>query len=437
MKGKPSYKVMAVVVMCMVIVALVLPACAAPAAKAPTTTTSQAEQVWEIPAITDITGPLASAAIGYYAGIEDWVNTVNDKGGVNGVKVKMTWLDTQSSLDRSVNYFNRIVSQKKKPPVLIGWQSQVQDALKPRIDENKIVLVTGGLSVGQFAVPGYIFANMGDFASDAGTTVKWLKEVYFPKWKPEEAKKRNLRIGAITFDNSFGKGWMTPEVLAYYKSIGVDFVGADFVPWGLVDASVQVTSMAKKEPDIIVGNVYTSQLSIILKEATRQGLKTPGNEKTQWCYVCTGTDSPLFLLNSPEEIDGILQWNPGEQWDSTLAGPTQMRKVFADSKRAPTMKMWGYLAGISLYKLAESGMMMAMEKKPFDEITGEDIYNAFISGKKISMDGFTPDCTFSPTIRTGQWVSIGQLDAKNKTITKISEYQPNLFLLPGGKDVPK
>ena len=435
-RGKQGFKCLVVGGLALLLAAMILPGCA-PSAPPQGTTPAEVEQVWVIPIITDITGPYATNVTGYYAAMDDWVAVVNDQGGFNGIKVRIDWLDTQGSLDRSITYFNRIISQKKKPPLMIGWVSMVHEAMKSRFEEEEIPLITGAMSAPQFAPPGWIFGECPDYASVGGGVVKWFVEDYWPKWKPDEAAKRAPRVGAITWDNAFGRGPMTDECIAYYtKTLGVDWVGAEFVPAAPIDVSTQVAGMVKRNPDFIIGDYHSGPFAAVLKESVKQGLKTLNNENVLWNNVVTGADYNLPLLCGPEEYFGVTSWTMAEGWDVDTPVAHEMAELFKRNNRPVSMRLGGYWNGLILYAISEGAMSIAMETKAFEEVTGRDIYNALCSGKQFDMRGMTPDFGYSSTKRTPNKTII-QAFTKEGKLLPITDWLTCPDLLPGGKDVPK
>jgi len=418
----------------LLITALVLPACAA--GTTVQTPAATEEKVYELPVIADITGPYAGLCASYYAAIEDFVTATNEAGGFKGIKIKMNWMDSQGNLDRSLSYFNKIIGQKKKPPIMLGWTSGIHEAMKPLFEEQKIVLITGAASAPQFAPPGWIFSEFADYASAGGAYVNWFVKDYWPKWKPEEAKKRAPRLGAITWDSAFGRGPITNECLAYYKSIGVDWVGAEFMPTAPLDVSVQVSNMAKKNPDMVIGSNHPGAFASVLKEAVRQGLKTKDNENVLWLNVMSGADYNLPLLCNVDAYNGVMQWTVYEGWDVDSEATRKMTDLFVKNKRPPEMRIVGYYTSIQLVLIAEEAMGIALESKPLEEISGQDIYNILISGKTLNMRGITKDITYSPTRRTPNEILLNRFTPEGKLLP-VTDWLTCPDLLPGGKDVPK
>ena len=85
---------------------------------APMLALAQGKEI-KIGVIYDLTGPLAAGgSFPSYLGTKYAIDMVNERGGVEGVKIKPIYVDAQSKVDVAINEAERLVNQEKVDLVL-------------------------------------------------------------------------------------------------------------------------------------------------------------------------------------------------------------------------------------------------------------------------------------------------------------------------------
>ena len=110
----------------------------------PTAANAQEEQYFGIPSIR--VGPYNVMGTGYYAGEIDYMNYVNMKGGVNGVK--LTWQECETSYNaaKNVECYQRLMTNDKGQKML-AWDpygTPLAYAVIGRVENDNVVLAQAG-----------------------------------------------------------------------------------------------------------------------------------------------------------------------------------------------------------------------------------------------------------------------------------------------------
>ena len=88
--------------------------------------------------ITDMTGPYAPICGAAYAAFNDAVQYVNETGGIRGVPMELVARDSSGKVDVAINIYMQMREMKPRPSMICGTISGTGEALKDRLNEDKI-----------------------------------------------------------------------------------------------------------------------------------------------------------------------------------------------------------------------------------------------------------------------------------------------------------
>ncbi len=201
----------------------------------------------------DLTGPYAPIVGPMAPGTEDAIRYVNDElGGINGVKIKLIIRDNTGKAALGLQQYAELIGMKPKPLFFGVPHTPTAEALRAKVLADDVLgffpssiedIFPVGNTVGFYAL----------YPSHAALFVKWLKEGW--------TKKRNPRVGIITWDTSYGRAILTPEFYDYAKKIGVDIVATELFGVRDVDITTQMVRIRSKKPDWLLTNCLS--LSIL------------------------------------------------------------------------------------------------------------------------------------------------------------------------------
>ena len=156
-------------------------------------------------------------------------------------------------------------------------------ALKDRLKEDGFGAPS--MATGPFLLtpPGTIFTYYPIYTDDLAAVADWFKE----KWK----ETRKPRVAYLTADNAMGKSIEIPEMEAYLKKIGYEFVGIQYVP--LVPTSPPTTQLMwlkQNKVDLALGVMINPGSQPTVKEMVRLGMGPYQPYKIT--FACGYTKSP-------------------------------------------------------------------------------------------------------------------------------------------------
>ena len=127
----------------------------------------------------------------------------------------------------------------------------------------------------------------------------------------------------IYADNAYGRAPIEAG-RAYAKEIGVDLVDEEIIPTVLTDATSQLLTMKKKDPDFAYINTNTQWVPVVLKDSYKLGLKTK--------YVVNnyGIDERTPGL-AGEAAEGVMGIQDVAYWGENVPGMKTLMDFTASS----------------------------------------------------------------------------------------------------------
>jgi branched-chain amino acid transport system substrate-binding protein len=168
------------------------------------------------------TGPYAPAGIPQWGGIRDYINYVNSKGGVDGVKILVEECETAYTVERAFECYERYKHGYEGAPVAAlvttssGFDAAISD--EARADKLPIVSVAGGR---EDAVDGsvfpYQFPVLFDYWTESSIVIN-----YIAKQVGGFDKLKGLRIATVYHDSGYGRDTIQPLAILAKKYGFVD-----------------------------------------------------------------------------------------------------------------------------------------------------------------------------------------------------------------------
>jgi branched-chain amino acid transport system substrate-binding protein len=334
-----------------------------------------AQNVIKLGNLVDLTGPTSDQGKDIAQGRTDAVQWVNEHGGVNGKKLELVSVEYGFQPPRAVAAYKKFVEEDKVLLVL-GYGTPDTEALRPYITKDKIPYISGSYS-GHLTDPRqtpYNFPGGIDYTSQIRIFFNYVKET----WKDGS---RNPRVAFIYADNAYGRAPIESG-RAYAKEIGVDLVDEEIIPTVLTDATSQLLTMKKKDPDFAYINTNTQWVPVVLKDSYKLGLKTK--------YVVNnyGLDERTPGLAGPA-AEGVIGIQDVAYWGDNVPGMKTLMEFHqkhhgSDTHASPYMRGW-----LCVIVAAEA------IKRAGNAPTGESVKNALESLKEFDTWGITPPFTYT------------------------------------------
>ena len=347
--------------------------------------------------LVDLTGPTSDQGKDIAQARTDAAQYFNEKGGINGKKIELISVEYGFQPPRAVAAYKKFV-ENDKVLLVLGYGTPDTEALRPYITKDKVPYLSGSYS-GHLTDPKqtpFNFPGGIDYSSQIRIFLNYVKETWTDT-------TRKPKVAFIYADNAYGRAPIETG-RNYAKEIGVDLVDEEIIPTVLTDATSQLLTMKKHEPDFVYVNTNTQWVPVVLKDSYKLGLKTK--------YVINnyGIDERTPKL-AGEAAEGVMGIADIAYWGDDVPGMKILMDFHSkhhpnDEHNSPYMRGWLWTL------LAAEGI-----KRAGDTPTGNAVKNALDSLRDFDTWGLTPAFTYTSD------------DHRPTTKAK-------LYIIQGGKLVP-
>lgn len=307
--------------------------------------------------IPDMTGPYAAIVGPAYAAFQDAAEYVNSTGGIRGVPVEVVVRDSGGKVDVGVNAYMQFREMRPRPSMIYGVVSGIGEAIKERLNEDKMPAMWV-CSTEVIYPPMYTFGAYPTYADLCGMFIDWLKE----NWK----ESRPPRLAFLTWDTTYGKSVLQPEVLEYAKSKGVEVVATELFGVRDVDITSQLTRIRAKNADWIFTNTAGRGPVQVAKAAKEMGLKAGVAGSIGLDDSCLYIDKDVF--------EGAVTVHPFANWTETdNKGIQLMNKYIEKNQRKPTFKTIMYPMGFTGMLVFKEVVERIVDKQGWAKVDGPTI----------------------------------------------------------------
>ena len=315
----------------------------------------------------DRTGPTQLVGTIFCPGVQDYVNLINSKGGIDGYKVRINELDNNYQVPSAIEEYERH-KQEGAVSILI-WGTPQAEALNPRLQKDQIPGTSPGFgssAAANGAKYPYLFPLAATYWSQAGAAVSFVKDKLGGSLKGK-------KIAYLYYDNPAGTEPL-PILKELQQNEGFDLRTFAVPPPG-VEMSAQVLDIAQRyRPDFVLAHLFGRAPSVMLKS-----LKSSG-----------------YPLN---KVLGFV-WASSEA-DIAAAGGWALAQGYH------TMQFVGVIQDAAVHIEALRNALKLTGGKP---PTGEDMKKGFEMINNFTLDGLLPPLQVTPSDHEGGgWVQIFQV----------------------------
>lgn len=355
--------------------------------------------------IFDLSGGTADVGKPHADGVRAYIEYINSKGGVNGAKIDLIWVDYAYQTPKAVEAYNKLVKQDGVIAVM-GWGTGDTEAMKELIAKDKIPYISGSYSE-QLIDPTKTLFNFivaPTYSQAARILLDYAK-----------SKKADAKVALVYNDSGFGKSPMD-DAKAYAKTIGLNWVGEVVVPLNASDATTQVLELQKMGAEYILMQETTNATAVTLKGAKQQGLLG----KMQFMGLAYSVDENLVRAagDAAEGFIGV----PAFAFPYEDGAGIKEAVEYAKSKGTKVEDLnQKWVQGWAFGRI-----MTEAVRRAGDNPTGESIRKAFESMKDYDLGGLGSPLTFSDKdhggakkgrvyqVKSGKWQPITNFQAPSK-----------------------
>jgi len=246
--------------------------------------------------------------------IEQWIN---DTGGICGYEVNLVDRDTGGALEKAIAAYEEFRAAEPKPAAIIFWETTMSnEALRERFNEDKIVNLTQSTAYKVlWPTPSYSFGNAPSYVDVYGGLIDWLVA----------NNPAPVKLGILTWDSGFGKGFISPETTAYAQSKGVEVVSTELYSPKDIDVSTQLRRLDKAGAKFVFNNTLGAGPAMILQSAVAAGLK----DKMTFIGGPWAISDDMINIAGAEAAEGYMAATFSFPWDTTGIENVDIAKEYA------------------------------------------------------------------------------------------------------------
>ena len=224
-----------------------------------------------------VSGNYAPVGLPFLAGIQGYLDMVNDAGGIDGRKITFIHQDDEFDPVKGKSYLQELVEDDKVFAIVGHFGTPVVSATLDDLKNYGIPAVYFATGIGQ------LFSQNATTNAD-GYNIFPIQPLYITEGQVMVARGvgnfKATKIGIIYTSDDAGMN-MYEGAQMKAKELGVELV-AEQVAAGAADVSAAVTSMKNAGVDFMISGAIQATTPTIVKEMANQGLYVP----TITTYVC-------------------------------------------------------------------------------------------------------------------------------------------------------
>jgi branched-chain amino acid transport system substrate-binding protein len=227
----------------------------------------------KIGVIFDYTGPFAaggSQAAGI--GTKIAIDMINEKGGVEGYKIKAIYTDAQSKAEVAINEATRLLEQEKVDLIMGVYSSAHCVPMAQKVDAAKKfmwanVCVSSAVFKGKNLT--HVFRAQVHSDQSGEASCSFLNEHAKTRLKKDP---KDLKLAIIYEDGPYGAGVASGNE-ENCKKYDMQIVLKEGYSATAPDLSSLITKLRRARPDVILHTGYNPDITLFWRQAREQGLK--------------------------------------------------------------------------------------------------------------------------------------------------------------------
>ncbi len=336
-----------------------------------------------------LTGAYAENVAAVLAAFEDYAKYVNetkrmapwrDEKFPPDIMLEVLWRDDELKPAKALSIYEEL---KAKGMLVFKVSGSPQAlALKDRLNEDHMGAVSFASGPYLLKPPQTIFTHYPIYTDSLAAVADWFKE----KWK----ETRKPRGAYLTADNAMGKSIEIPEMEAYLKKIGYEFVGSQYVPLvPTAPPTTQLMWLKQNKVDLALGIMINPGAQPTIKEAVRLGMGPHLGYKIAFGFggACP---SAIFERDMGKLGDGVLIAGSQPTWGRDLPGvkfSTELQKKYHPDK---WVSDGSYFSGMAEVMAQVEALRLALKDVPFDKLTPRAVLeHGFYKIKNLDTGGMT------------------------------------------------
>ena len=360
----------------------------------------------------DRTGPTQLVGTIFCPAVQDYVNLVNAKGGVDGYKVVINELDNNYQVPPAIEEYERHKQQGIVSTLI--WGTPQAEALNPRLEKDHIPGTSpgfGSAAAANGAKYPYLFPLAATYWSQGAAGIQFVKDKLGGSLKSK-------KIAYLYYDNPAGVEPL-PILKELQQNEGFELRTFAVPPPG-VEMSAQILDIAQRyRPDFVLAHLFGRAPSVMLK-----GLKSSGYPLSKVLgFVWASSEADIAAAGGWGVAQGYhtMQFvGVGDDYPVIQ----EIKAMYQKAGKPPPKEMETsvyYNRGIQDAAVHIEALRNALKVTGGKPPTGEDMKKGFEMIKNFTLDGLLPPMEVTPADHEGGgWVQIFQV--KGDKMVKETEW---------------
>jgi len=350
------------------------------------------------------TGPVAALGLPNGQGMVDYMQYLNDQGGVHGRKIEVIWEDDSFEAPKSVAALKKLITRDNVLTVITTGGSQQTMANLENINQYKLPNIPNAL-MKEFYEPfqPYIFAMGATYEAQYEVIVDYIFN---------DLKEKKPRIGVVYEKKEYGIKSME-AVKKRAKAYGVDLVSELVLPTGAVDASSQVLGFMNDKVDYVITCLLLPPTITFLKTAEKY------NYWPKHVFGFNWATDDMIVKACGEAAKHYIGVNfVGAWWDDS-PGIKLVREIADRYKRTDIGLTSLYINGVGVSMLFGEAF-----KRAGKDLTPDSLKAALETFRGFSTGGVLPPVTYTSTSHAPpEMVKFFKADVANKRLVAITDWR--------------
>lgn len=348
------------------------------------------------------TGPVAALGIPQGNAMIDYMNYINEKGGINGRKIKVVWEDDGFQAHKSVAAVKKLMTRDKVLTVMTTGGTNQTIANIKNIKRYKIANIPNAMALEFFdPLNPYIFA--------LGALYEWQFQVIVD-YINDDLKMKDKKIGVVYTKKEYGKKGLD-AIKKRAAKYNIPVVAELVLPTGAVDASSQVLALQKSGANIVITCDVLPPIISFLKTAEKYNY-WPKVFGFNWA-----TDDLLVKACGPAAKNYIGAGFVGS-WTDDTPGIKLVREIAKKYNRKPKLSSL-YIGGIGTSMLFAEAI-----KRAGKDLDPETLKNALETLRDFDTGGILPPVTYTPESHApAKKVKLFKADVEKKCLVPLTGWR--------------
>ncbi len=345
-----------------------------------------------------LTGAYAEDTAAVLAAFEDYAKYVNETKNLApwrkekfpaDITLEVLWRDDELKPAKALTIYEEL---KAKGMLVYRVSGSPQAlALRERLNEDRIGATSMASGPYLLTPPKTIFTNYPIYTDSLAAIADWFKE----RWK----EGRKPRVAYLTADNPMGKSIEVPEMEAYLKKIGYEFLGSQYVPLvPTTPPTTQVMWLKEKKIDLTLGVMIDPGSQPTIKEAVRLDMGPHLGYKITFGFA-TPTHLEVMIRSMGDKLsEGVVvagDFPPRDDPGPGMKFLHQLQDMYRPEKKVIHTL---YVQGMTEAMIQVEALRLALQNIPFEKLKPVDVLeHGFYKIKNLDTGGLsnTP-LTFGP-----------------------------------------